>query len=191
MPRIFFTCLFCLIPTVAWGQASLFDQAIRLFSDVLHAEPGNGNALALRGCAFIGKKEFGKALADCEQALKLDTKNVEALVQRGRTLGAMHKVNDALADFNDAIRLDSKSAKAFRGRSVSYFSLGKKEQAHFQDITKAIQLDPKTAGIILFERKCTYGWGNMQRPWLIVMRRSNLILAMSPPSDHVRAFILP
>jgi hypothetical protein len=47
MPRISLAILFCLFPTVAWGQPSLlehgraaldkkdYDQAIRLFSDLL------------------------------------------------------------------------------------------------------------------------------------------------------------
>ena len=142
MTRISFGILIFLSPTIAWGQPSPleegqaalankeYDQAIRLFSDLLTSEPGNVRALALRAGAYIDKKELEKAGADCEEALNLDLKDADDLVLRGRALARLGKDVLALVDFNEAIRVDAGYAPAYSERSAYYIRKPGVAQSH-------------------------------------------------------------
>lgn len=67
------------------------------------------------------------ALADFEQALKLNPKNAEAYNGRASCNQSLGKKDLALADYTKAIELDPKLATAYMGRMTIYCEMGKKE----------------------------------------------------------------
>lgn len=67
------------------------------------------------------------ALADFEQAIKINPKNAEAYNGRASCNDDLGKKDLALADYTKAIELDPKLATAYMGRMAIYCEMGKKE----------------------------------------------------------------
>jgi tetratricopeptide (TPR) repeat protein len=98
-----------------------------------------------RGSAYLKTGAAStKALADFNDALKIQPKFARALAARGGLYTGMGKYKEAIADFDAAIALDATSSAAFNNRGMAY--LGAKDYAKaIADFTKSIELDPKDA----------------------------------------------
>jgi tetratricopeptide (TPR) repeat protein len=127
-----------------------------------------------RGDDWAEKKEYGKAIADYTEALRLEPKNAEALYKRGgayagkgpgdrngrclefvsfsesarrewvATRWRKEDLGCALRDLSAALRLDPKNAAAYSLRGALLGAKGEYGQA-IEDFTTAIHLDPKDA----------------------------------------------
>ena len=64
--------------------------------------------------AWYTKKEYDKAIADCNKAIRLDPKNGWTYNLRGSAWDAKKEYDKAIADYSEAIRLDPKDALAHR-----------------------------------------------------------------------------
>ena len=106
-------------------------KAIKYFTDAIKAEPDRGEAYAKRGIAYIIEEDYKNAMADLDEALKIDTSLAKA---KYRTeLGFLKlRFNDLEAaekQFNKALDFDYLDPKANYGLAVAQFSIGKKELA--------------------------------------------------------------
>ena len=61
-----------------------------------------------------------KALADANEAIRLDAKDATALAVRGLIYYEQNDLDQAIADFNAALKLDPESVEALRGRAKAY-----------------------------------------------------------------------
>ena len=73
-----------------------------------------------RGVAWCRAKEYDKAIADFNEAIRLDPKDAPALQLPGRSLESKEEYDKAIADYNEAIRLDPKHAEAYRNRGDAW-----------------------------------------------------------------------
>src|SRR6516162_6637253 len=73
--------------------------------------------------------EYDKAIADYNDAIKLDPKNILAFIGRGDAYTSRGDHDRALADYNEAIRLDPKSALAVSDRGAAYANKGSYDKA--------------------------------------------------------------
>ena len=71
------------------------DEAIRL-------HPGDANAFASRGFAYVQQKDYERAIADLTEAIRLDPRNVAAYTNRGAAYMAKGESVPARADFDRA-----------------------------------------------------------------------------------------
>ncbi len=71
-------------------------------------------AFTNRGAAWLKKGEFDKALADCDEAIRLNPKHAMAHTNRGATWHKKGRYDKALADLDEAIRLEPGTALAYR-----------------------------------------------------------------------------
>ncbi|CAL1548870.1 unnamed protein product, partial [Lymnaea stagnalis] len=71
--------------------------------------------------------ELNLALADFQQAIKLNPKSAEAFNGRASCYDQLGKKDLALADYTKAIELDPNLATAYMGRMAIYCEMGKKE----------------------------------------------------------------
>jgi len=111
-----------------------------------------------RGHAYNEKRDYDRAIADLNEAIRLDARNVAAFNNRGRAYVAKRDYARGIADLDQAIRLDPRHAIAFINRGSAHTESGNYERA-LADLNEAIRLNPKTAGAynnrghILFELK--------------------------------------
>ena len=70
-----------------------------------------------RGRVWSQKKDYDKALADYNEAIRLNSKYAPAFISRGNAWRAKQEYDKAIADYNEAIRLDPKYALAYNNRA--------------------------------------------------------------------------
>jgi tetratricopeptide (TPR) repeat protein/tRNA A-37 threonylcarbamoyl transferase component Bud32 len=131
------------------GAVEDFSQAISLRSaeatELPEAEAAAQADLYLqRAMAYLSSNTLEPALADCEQALRLDPNLSRAYLCRGLARQGLGDPGGALADFNRALELDPQMAKAYLNRGIAHLDLGNIEAA-LSDLNQAIALDPQDA----------------------------------------------
>jgi tetratricopeptide (TPR) repeat protein len=101
-------------------------------------------ALISQGSTDSHAGEYDKAIADYNEAIRLDPESILAFMGRGDAYTNKGDYDRALADYNEAIRLNPRSALALSDRGVAYASKGDYDRA-LADFNEAIRLDPKSA----------------------------------------------
>lgn len=94
-----------------------------------------------RGVEYEIKKDFDKAIADHDQAIKVDPKNPAPYNNRGNAYLGKQDYEHALADFDQAIKLNPKYAEALFNRGMAKRSHGDTGGAE-EDIAQAKLLQP-------------------------------------------------
>jgi tetratricopeptide (TPR) repeat protein len=95
-----------------------------------------------QGNVWSEKKEFDRAIADYDQAIKLDPKYIDAYNNRGLAWNEKKEYDRAIADLDQAIKFDPNYAKAYYNRGVSWNGKGEYDRA-IADCDRAIKLAPK------------------------------------------------
>jgi tetratricopeptide (TPR) repeat protein len=113
-----------------------FDAAIRLSAQPSPAsaegKEGAGNGIgangaysyANRGVAYAAQGDLDHAIADFDDAIRLDPKFAGAYFNRGSAYQVKGDLDRAIADFNEAIRLDPKLTAACYRRGKAYADQG-------------------------------------------------------------------
>lgn len=116
---------------------------IRLFNDKSEAK---NQAMILRNrCGiYYTKNDYDHALADCNQALRLEPDSAIGYNRRGLIWYQMQRYDTAIGDFDQAIRIDANFAYAYFNRGLTRRAKGETDQAD-ADRAEAIRLDPKLA----------------------------------------------
>ena len=100
-----------------------------LFLEVDPFSPHVALAYGRRGEAYVHKGDFARAIADFDQAIRIDPRQARFLVSRGLAHREHGDLDSALADFSKAIEIDSRFADAFVNRCVAYEDKGKPDLA--------------------------------------------------------------
>jgi tetratricopeptide (TPR) repeat protein len=103
------------------GSAKTPPSFFDLLSD---QQPTSAEMFKARGSAYLQKKDYAAAMADFDQAIKLNPGDADAFRWRGNGYIAMAQYARALEDFDQAIKLDPHNAEAFNDRGVCYERLG-------------------------------------------------------------------
>ena len=85
---------------------------------------------AAGGWAYEEKREFDKAIADLNEAIRLDPKDATVYGSRGWVYVEKRDFDRAVADYGEAIRLGPKDAAAYRGRGCVYRAEARVGQGH-------------------------------------------------------------
>ncbi len=108
------------------------------------SNPTDANGYFSQGVAFSEQGDYRGALANYDQALKLNHNYALAYYNRGNAYSYLGDKQKAIDDFNQAIKLNPNLAAAYVGRGVVYSDLGKKQKA-IDDFNQAIKLNPNLA----------------------------------------------
>ena len=97
-----------------------------------------------RGTIRNEKGDQDGAIADINEAIRLDPENADNYNVRGLARLAKGNKDGAMADYNEAIRLDPKLALAYYNRGIARQEKGDQDGA-IADYSEAIRLDPNYA----------------------------------------------
>jgi tetratricopeptide (TPR) repeat protein len=116
----------------------------RVINDRKESVRNRAVAYANRCGAWLNKNEQDRAMADCDQAIKLDPKSSLGYHNRGVIWHDKGNLDRAIADYDRAIQLDSKSSLSYRMRGIAWDGKGDDNRA-ISDFNEAIRLDPENA----------------------------------------------
>jgi tetratricopeptide (TPR) repeat protein len=116
-----------------------------LFTNAIKTEPNLGNAYLFRGFSFLEKEDFKNALADIDEALKIDTGlgSLRASTELGFLKLRFNDLDAAEFNFNKALDKDYLDARANYGLAATQYSTGKIELSlrHFEQAFIPRKLD--------------------------------------------------
>ena len=128
-----------------WAPAAnviLIDRAIDYITRQIDANPGDAAKYVWRANVWLELKEFDIAIADFNEAIRLDPRSAGVAYQgRGRAWRNKKNYDKAIADCNEAIRLDPGYALAYLTRGVVWSDKKDYDKA-IADYNEAIRLDP-------------------------------------------------
>jgi lipoprotein NlpI len=105
---------------------------------------GDGPVLRARGVAYYLKGDFDRAIADYDEAIRLNPKDRDALGLRGNAYKTKGDFGHAIADHDQLVQLDTRDARAYFARARVYWQSASFAKS-LADLDQAIQLDPKSA----------------------------------------------
>jgi len=114
-------------------------EAEAYFSQEILRHPTDSFAFLMRGLARFEKADCEHALADLNEALRIDPRNVAALITRAFLGRITQKPDQALADANQAVALEPRNCYVLEQRAMIYSSLKKDDEA-LRDLERAIEL---------------------------------------------------
>lgn len=127
------------------GAAGSVDETIsactRAFESKQFSAANAAVLLNSRGISWREKGYDEMALADFDEAIRLDPKNATVYTSRGNLHGDKGNNDKAIADYNEAIRLAPKLAPAYSNRGLSWMAKGENDKA-LADFNEAIRLAP-------------------------------------------------
>jgi len=123
-------------------MAGRFDDARGRAQKVLDKDPKNVEAQVVRGNALAGLKDLDGAIADMEDAAKLDGTRAITYSNLGVLQLAKGQREEAEASFKHAVETDPKSLRAYLALANYYWAVGDIEAAG-SAFTKGLALSPR------------------------------------------------
>jgi len=112
----------------------------RVIDDDKVKPKGRGAAYYNRGNAHSAKGDFAAAIADYDEAVKLEPKSARALTNRGIAHSEKGDAEAAIADFDAAVKRDPRFASAYFNRANAHAAKGEVDRA-VADYTAALRYD--------------------------------------------------
>jgi len=119
-----------------------YDLAITELDKVLVIEPGSWAPYALRGLAYMGKKDHARALGDASRAIELNSSAALAFTIRCNIRLQTKAYDKALADCNKGIEIGPPNATSYALRGNAHLLLKSIDLA-IADLDKAIAMGAK------------------------------------------------
>ncbi|MBD1924413.1 tetratricopeptide repeat protein [Microcoleus sp. FACHB-831] len=107
---------------------------------ILIAEQMSAKDFNNRGVDKLETKDYKGAIADFNQALRLDPKNAKAYFNRGFAYSSLENYQNAIEDYTKAIQMKPGDAEAFYNRGLAYSNLDNNKAA-IAYFSKSAQLD--------------------------------------------------
>jgi tetratricopeptide (TPR) repeat protein len=132
-----------------------FDEAIKLFNQVVKLDPTYVEAYVSRGMAWNEKGEYDKAIKDFTAGMQVDAKFVPAYINRGISWMEKSELDKALKDLDAAVKLDPKDDAALFHRGVARSRKGDYDAA-LEDFEASIQIDGRYAPVYFYRGQARY-----------------------------------
>jgi tetratricopeptide (TPR) repeat protein len=127
------------------GDADDLDAQIKGCTQAMQSGQYSGKNLAWayinRGSVYDYQRDFDRAIADLDEAIRLDLDAVAAYQNRAASYRNSGRLERALADLNRAAQLDPGDARTYLSRGVIHFKLGEMARS-IADYDTSLQLDP-------------------------------------------------
>lgn len=123
-------------------------QRVKACTSLIDSAKYSGDQLAVlltsRGAAWRSKRQFGRALADQNEAIRLNPRSAILYFNRAVTWQSKGDAKQAIADYTEVVRLTPAFALAYKNRADAFYGLGEFDQA-IADYNDAIRLKPDFA----------------------------------------------
>ena len=135
-------------PTQLWQRCrdDDSDHLIRACTTIIRSgretPDGLSRAFFNRGRAWSDKGDFARAIADFDQAIRLDPAYADAFNNRGVAYAGKGDPAHAVADFDRAVQIDPHYAIAIFNRGLAYRAMGREAEAA-RDFAAAKQVGPR------------------------------------------------
>ncbi|HEY4126057.1 MAG TPA: tetratricopeptide repeat protein, partial [Rhizomicrobium sp.] len=106
-----------------------FDEAAKVYAEILHSAPGNPDALYLLGSLHFQRGEYQLALAQFQKALGTRPDSVDVLAAYGAALSTLGRHEDALVIYDRVISFNAAHAQSWNNRGNALLSLGRAQEA--------------------------------------------------------------
>ena len=103
---------------IAAFQTDDYDLAIQQFTEALEITP-SAAAYSNRCLAKIHLEDYAAAIADCTQALQLNSKEPESYLNRGLAYHRIGQPAEAIADYNQLLQLKPHDFRAYYNRGLA------------------------------------------------------------------------
>ena len=133
-------------------QVVPLEHAAAYYTRRLQADPNDAWAYLARGRVAFEAREWDRAIADLDEAVRLAPDEPRGRHLRGRARAETKALDAAIADYTEAIRLDPKLAVAFRDRGIAWDTKRYFDRA-LADLTEAIRLDPGNVSLVMTRGK--------------------------------------
>jgi tetratricopeptide (TPR) repeat protein len=131
--------------SVPADQVVSIGNAFKYFTGAIQANPRDPFNYTMRAKLFQYEfRDADKALADLNEAIRLDSTLAAAYRNRADLWGEKRDVDKAIADYTAAIKLNPKDAYSYACRS-EWFANKHDDASALADLDEAIRLDPKNA----------------------------------------------
>lgn len=101
----------------------------------------NAGFFAERAANLVEVDQYDAAMADCNQAIKLDPNLSDAYDRRAFCYAMKDQLDKAIADYTTAIKLNPTSAMAYHNRAIAYRKMGKLKEAN-KDMKQYMSMRP-------------------------------------------------
>ncbi len=130
---------------VGTDQVVTVEQAVAFFSNAIGENPRDPHNYAMRALVLLAEREDPQhALADCNEAIRLDPKDPTPRSIRGAVYSATQNYDKAITDFDEVVRLRPKDAASYHDRGAARMFQRDLDRA-IADFNQAIQLNPRDA----------------------------------------------
>lgn len=116
-------------------------RALDVFNLQIKDKPDDATAYLCRGMVLHSKNELDKAIADYNEAIRIDRRMSSAFLNRGNCWYGKQEYDRALADYTEAVRLAPADALAYGNRANTWNKKSEYERA-IADAADALQLAP-------------------------------------------------
>jgi tetratricopeptide (TPR) repeat protein len=120
-----------------------FEKALEFFNNGLRRNP-SAEFYTIRGTIWTEKQEYDKAIADFNEALRVDPKYASAHSARDMARRKRGDSDKALTNPGKAVRLDPKHAVTYYNRGIARQTRGEFDKA-LADFNQSIRFDPQHA----------------------------------------------
>ena len=129
-------------------EAQLEQYRQELITRLDENDPGDDATIFFYlGTAKNDLKDYQAAIADYDEAIRLNPELAEAFNNRGNAKDELGDHAGAIADYDEAIRLKPDDAGAFHNRGISKFNM-KDNPGAIADFDEALRLKPDDAGAL-------------------------------------------
>ncbi len=103
--------------------------------------PHLAGAHSLRASLYLAEKDFQRASADCDAAIRLDPDFAQAYNNRGLARQGLGDLSGAIDDFSAALEHHGQLSEAYNNRGALRMQLGQSQEA-LADLNEAVRLAP-------------------------------------------------
>jgi tetratricopeptide (TPR) repeat protein len=119
---------------------SKYDDAIKIYDQVLKIDPTSVEALNGKGLAFNKLGRYEDAITWFDNAIKIDPTSAQVLNNKGISLANLNRFEEAITLFDKAIKIDPGFVDALYNKGGALAELGKYDEAA-KWTNKALEID--------------------------------------------------